>query len=522
MYIYSTIKLEQQTALHGCSTALEMWRRIQTEYAEAAAESEHLLWGKFYGLKFQSDQNVMGFVAGIEQIVAQLRDIGAKVEDAQIIAKILVSLPPSFRFFISAWDSVHQEERTLSLLTKRLVKEEKTNRLYSGGNMDPADAAFFANGVVKPYNADPSLHQSATTVEYMYSATPAQQFFPSRGGYHGSRGTRGRGGSSFRGGRQQQSHGSRGGSNPQPYHRGGRSYQQSHIVCHFCELPGHVKSKCRTFQKFLKERQNSYDQSNTTDHQSFSYKSSIDFTIRRPCDWYADSGATQHMTDQRTILNNFVPVGPERWKVTGIGGSSLSVRGQGDVKITSIVGGRVLKGTMRGVLYVPNLGTNLYSIGTATDAGSQVLFTNNKVLLSRDGVVLMEGERAGKTLYHLNIQAEECEPASYSALLSSARVEPLSLWHQRFGHISCKTVLKMASLGSTNGLALFNDKLRSSSPCRGCLLGKMHRLSFKTGRTRASVIGQLIHSDVCGPMQVPTPNGCNYFVIFKDVCANSE
>ena len=35
----------------------------------------------------------MNFVAGNEQIAAQLRDIGAAVDETQIIAKILVSLP---------------------------------------------------------------------------------------------------------------------------------------------------------------------------------------------------------------------------------------------------------------------------------------------------------------------------------------------------------------------------------------------------------------------------------------------
>ena len=52
-YIYSTVKPEQQTKLHGCTTAAEMWDRIQTEYAEMAAENAHLLMAKLYDCKFQ-------------------------------------------------------------------------------------------------------------------------------------------------------------------------------------------------------------------------------------------------------------------------------------------------------------------------------------------------------------------------------------------------------------------------------------------------------------------------------------
>lgn len=52
-YIYSTIKTEQQASLHGCVTAHDMWKRIQMEYAENAAENEHLLMAKFFDYKYQ-------------------------------------------------------------------------------------------------------------------------------------------------------------------------------------------------------------------------------------------------------------------------------------------------------------------------------------------------------------------------------------------------------------------------------------------------------------------------------------
>lgn len=44
----------------------------------------------------------------------------------------------------------------------------------------------------------------------------------------------------------------------------------------------------------------------------------------------------------------------------------------------------------------------------------------------------------------------------------------------------------------------------------------MSRLPFPPGRIRAKEIGQLIHSDECRPMQVVSPGGARYYVIFKD------
>lgn len=144
------------------------------------------------------------------------------------------------------------------------------------------------------------------------------------------------------------------------------------------------------------------------------------------------------MTNQKSTLINFVSIVPGNWTVTGIGDTHLAVEGMGDVRITSYVNGQsiqgtpyllmisllcwiilprfwsILKGILRGVLYVPDLGTNLLSIGTATAAGAKVLFTKDMVTISRNGLTLAEGQRAGETLYHLKIVAKETYTTSLS------------------------------------------------------------------------------------------------------------
>ena len=53
------------------------------------------------------------------------------------------------------------------------------------------------------------------------------------------------------------------------------------------------------------------------------------------------------------------------------------------------------------------------------------------------------------------------------------------------------------------------------STCEHCLVGKSCRKPFGTG-TRAEVPLQLIHSDICGPMNVKTRRGKSYFITFID------
>ncbi len=67
---------------------------------------------------------------------------------------------------------------------------------------------------------------------------------------------------------------------------------------------------------------------------------------------YADSGATQHMADNRGLLVNFVPVEHDKWTVSGIEEAKLLVAGQGDVNLHATINGKTLNGTMRGVLYM--------------------------------------------------------------------------------------------------------------------------------------------------------------------------
>ena len=58
------------------------------------------------------------------------------------------------------------------------------------------------------------------------------------------------------------------------------------------------------------------------------------FLSRHTDDWFADSGATGHMTDQRSFFRSFAPVLHDSWTVKGIGSSHLYVRGRGTIEVT--------------------------------------------------------------------------------------------------------------------------------------------------------------------------------------------
>lgn len=220
------------------------------------------------------------------------------------------------------------------------------------------------------------------------------------------------------------------------------------------------------------------------------------------------------MTDQSHIFSVFTAVIPGDWKVKGIGtDSSLQVYGYGTVKIRSKVNGVWYDGSLKKVLYVPNLGITLFSIGAATDLGSVVTFDKNQIRICQNNTQVAAGKRSNKDdLYYLDI---EVAPTTTNALVSTSSV-PLGTWHQRLGHIRTEIIKSMKSSNCVTGLQM-SEAEEGTVQCEGCAYGKSHRLPFtSSGHIKKTKIGQLIHSDLCGPMSVASPSGASYFLTFKD------
>ena len=53
--------------------------------------------------------------------------------------------------------------------------------------------------------------------------------------------------------------------------------------------------------------------------------------------------------------------------------------------------------------------------------------------------------------------------------------------------------------------------------CEGCISGKKHRETFPVGKSvREKASSEIVHSDLCGPMQTPSIGGSHYVLTFID------
>lgn len=81
------------------------------------------------------------------------------------------------------------------------------------------------------------------------------------------------------------------------------------------------------------------------------------------------------------------------------------------------------------------------------------------------------------------------------------------------GHLNVQDLKKLKN-GSATGVNFGSSMV--FQPCVNCCKGKQSRLPFPTEGSRATAQLELIHSDLCGPMEETSFSGAKYFITFID------
>jgi hypothetical protein len=86
------------------------------------------------------------------------------------------------------------------------------------------------------------------------------------------------------------------------------------------------------------------------------------------------------------------------------------------------------------------------------------------------------------------------------------------LWNRQLGHLhhGALNIMKQISIGLPMGALARLDQ------CKGCTLGKYVKSTFHEKENRASVILEIIHTDVCGPFLVASTEKHSHYVVFVD------
>ena len=222
-------------------------------------------------------------------------------------------------------------------------------------------------------------------------------------------------------------------------------------------------------------------------------------------EWLMDSGATRHMTPDKAVFKTYTPLDkPE--KVMIADGRSVDAIAKGNIPITVRVNRRVTRtAILYDVLHVPDLKQNLFSVKSATDRGMIIQFGHTRAWVkNKIGQTHAMGTRVGK-LYYLDLDS-----SYHRANLASCN----TIWHQRLAHVNQSTIQQMNRESLVTGADLADV---SVGICEPCIKGKMAHRPYKAkGYIKTRRVLELVHTDVCGPMQNQSIGGSRYFVSFID------
>jgi hypothetical protein len=85
------------------------------------------------------------------------------------------------------------------------------------------------------------------------------------------------------------------------------------------------------------------------------------------------------------------------------------------------------------------------------------------------------------------------------------------LWNRRMAHLGITGIPKLPDL--VDGMPRLNN---GSCLCTACLDGKFDCRPFTPSMSRRQHPLDLVHSHICGPMEVPLHGGSRYFILFID------
>ena len=213
----------------------------------------------------------------------------------------------------------------------------------------------------------------------------------------------------------------------------------------------------------------------------------------------SDSDIFREMCDEKrgvlNLANNF----------------TTAINGTGTSQFTALTFGAKRNISPVNTAYVPDLRTNLLSVGKIIDSGFEVTFRKDRAeIVYKDGNVALRADRIAD-LYYIQEQKDDASPM---AIHPRSKVQSNDLWPRCFGPANMRDVSDVVRKNFMMGIRLENSD--SILDCNVCLRGKMSRTPFPKKSFRKTETLDLIHTDVCGPIQVESLGRARYYVEFID------
>src|SRR3954462_7293586 len=204
-------------------------------------------------------------------------------------------------------------------------------------------------------------------------------------------------------------------------------------------------------------------------------------------EWIMDSGCTNHMTYDRSLLMDSTLRPSDKSHITFADTGKSKVLGLGRVAISK-------DQHMDKVMLVESLGFNLMSVSMLCDLNMIVLFGKYRCLVLMESDKSLVFERYRKhDLYMVDFSAG---PQLAVCLLTKA--SECWLWHRRLGHAGMRNLHTLAKKNHVIGIE--GVKFKKDHLCGACEAGKMTRAKHPTKTIMTTTRPfELLHMDLFGP-----------------------
>ena len=287
----------------------------------------------------------------------------------------------------------------------------------------------------------------------------------------------------------------------------GKTNTQKKGKCFKCGKIGHFAKQCRSTRRTARtdteKRSPSTPETANTATTEFlfatTFGESPDNHQNGKESWILDSGASAHMVCSFDQLIDPRPI--ERPTAVVLGdGRELAVTHRGDALVRPNV-------RLTNVLYVPGLQENLFSVTTAASRpGVKVVMEDGACRVTRDGKEAIIARNHGG-IFRIAAATAHTKPTAADASVMNL--------HRRCGHVNFRTIGLMSKMGILPQVEI--DEATTGTQCETCLKGKMTRTAIPTKATeKVTQLGDIIHSDLCGPMRTRSLQGNSYMVTYMD------
>ena len=295
----------------------------------------------------------------------------------------------------------------------------------------------------------------------------------------------------------------------------------STITCRYCNKTGHMERECRRKQYDQRNKGKRYNAQahsalipNEEEDTSFiqAFMSEVQTNkIQMERLWYFDTGATHHLTHSREWLHNYKPLHHPLEVRFGDNGMKLAL-GKGTIYLSINNKSKI---TISNVYFVPGLAKNLLSVSEATSNGTIIEFHYNCAIirykLPTGDIIKTTCPKIGK-LYPLKMM--DHSPVEAYIASSHQQDDQTLIWHHRLGHLHPKSMKTIQTHKLVEGIP--TKPFQYLSICEGCIYGKQSRRKFPHHIHQTERALQIVHSDLCGPLQIPSITGNRYFITFID------